>query len=96
MEFYNSGNITHRSRKKGIIWTGQNAEHVMQEHLTLPKLHPFTHVRIQQLAKSVAHWEKKKGARHVGIITDLTTGQSITIVADVYGNFALLITAIKS
>lgn len=31
IQYYHSGFITHRGRKIWIVWSGQNAEHVMAE-----------------------------------------------------------------
>lgn len=95
MEYFGSGSITHRGRKIGIVWCGQNAEHVMEEHLKMPSLHPFTHVRIQQLAKLVKVWQPAGGKRYHALVMDNESGLRVLIVADIYPKFALLITAVK-
>jgi len=92
--YIHSGYITYRNRKITIEWSGQNAEHVMNEWQDMPSLHPFTHVRIQQLTAKVKEWKKQGKNRHVGTVTDRKTGITVTIIADIYNNFALPITAI--
>lgn len=92
--YIHSGSITYRNRKIAIEWSGQNAEHVMNERIEKPSLHPFTHIRIQKLAAKVADWKKLKKSRHYGVITDFETGITVTIFIDIYTNFALPITAV--
>ncbi len=93
IQYYNSGYITLRQRKIGIVWSGETAEHVMDEYLKSPKSHPLRHLRIQQLARQVKEWEKAGDKRYTGLVTDRQSGQRFLIIADIYTKFAILITA---
>lgn len=80
IEFFNSGYITHRNRRIGIVWSGEKAEHLMKEMKENPGTHPFAHCKIQQLAKKVKEWEKKGESRHVGEVTDNSTNHLFRII----------------
>jgi hypothetical protein len=70
IQFYNSGYITFRKRKIGIVWSGQTAEHVMANYTQTPLTHPLKHIRIQQLAKNVKQWKKEGNKRYTGVVED--------------------------
>ena len=46
-------------QKIGIVFSGETAEHIMDNHIKTPTVHPVKHIRIQQLAKMVKEWDKK-------------------------------------
>lgn len=60
MSQFRSGNITHRKRKIPIVWNGEQAQHITEEHMKNKGSHPLLHVRIQQLAKKAKKWNKAK------------------------------------
>lgn len=95
IQYYNSGFITFRNRKIGIVFSGQSAEHIMDNFLQTPKLHPLKHQRIQQLAKSVTEWKKVADKRYAGIIIDNQTGTRFRIITEIYTKFAIIITCYK-
>lgn len=66
----------------------------MNEWQDMPSLHPFTYVRIQQLAAKVTDWKKLKKSRCFGVSNDCKTGITVTIFIDIYTNFALPVTAV--
>jgi hypothetical protein len=96
IKYYNSGYITFRQRKIGILWSGESAQHVMEEHLKDPTTHPLKHLRIQQLAKKIKQWEKAGDKRYTGVVTDNETGTRFLVIADIHAKFAILVTAYKS
>jgi hypothetical protein len=95
IQYYGSGYITHRNRKTGIVFSGQTAEHIMDNFLTEKGTHPFRHVRIQQLAKQVKEWKKVGDKTYSGTISDTKTQIRIKIIAEIYPKFALIVTAFK-
>jgi len=95
VQYYNSGYITFRERKIGITWSGETAQHVMEEHLKDTKTHPLKHLRIQQLAAQVKEWKKTGAKRYTGDVTDNKTGLRFLIAIDIYTKFALIVTAYK-
>ena len=95
IEYFNSGYINFRSRKLGVIWSGETAQHLMDEHLANKTTHPFLHMKVQQLAKSVKEWRKQGDKRYSGEVTDQKTLLGYKIVVDIYPSFAILITAYK-
>jgi len=95
IQYYDSGFITLRNRKIGILFTGQSAEHVMDNYINQHAGHPLKHTRIQQLAKVVAAWKKDGNKRFVGNVTDNKTGYRFKIITEVYTKFAIIITCYK-
>lgn len=97
MEGYKSGNITHRKRKVPIVWNGEHAQHVAEEHIKDKDSHPLLHVRIQQLAKSVKEWKQsaKGSKRYEAIIIDRKMKQKFLIVVEIWPKFAYIITCYK-
>ncbi len=95
VQYYNSGYITFRLRKIGIVWSGESAQHIMDNHLQNPKTHPLKHLRIQQLAAKVKYWDKTGAKRYTGQIVDNETGLRMLIAIDIYTKFAIIITAYK-
>ncbi len=95
VQYYNSGYITFRARKIGITWSGETAQHVMENNLLTPKLHPLKHLRIQQLAAMVKKWDKTGAKRYTGEVNDNKTGLTFLIAIDIYTKFAIIITAYK-
>jgi hypothetical protein len=95
IEYYNSGFITLRNRKIGLLFSGESAEHIMDNFLTNPGSHPLKHLRIQQLAKHVKEWRKKGAKRFEGLVTDTRTGIRFLVVTEVYSKFAIIITCYK-
>lgn len=95
IQYYNSGFITFRQRKIGIVFSGETAEHIMDNHIESPKIHPLKHLRIQQLAKRVKEWKKEGTKRYSGIVEDHSTKDRYLLVVDIYTNFVIIITAYK-
>ncbi|MCZ2393286.1 MAG: hypothetical protein LC105_05480 [Chitinophagales bacterium] len=97
METYNSGYIKHRNRKIPIVWDGEHAEHIAQEHLNDKSTHPLLHIRIQQLAKLVKDWKSiKKGSKRLeGTIIDNLTNTKFLIIIENRSKFVLLITCYR-
>ncbi len=95
ISYYHSGFITFRKRNVGILFTGQSAEHIMNNYLNDPKSHPLKHIRIQQLAKSVSEWKKNGERRYEGLVTDNKNGIRYKIVTEIYATFAMIITCFK-
>jgi len=93
--YFHSGFITFRKRSIGITFSGQSAEHIMNNYINEPSTHPIKHIRIQQLAKLVSIWEKKGLKRYVGSVTDIKNGLRFRIVTEIYPTFALIITCFK-
>lgn len=93
--FYNSGYITHRARKIGIIWSGETAQHLMEERIKSPGSHPLTHTGVQQVAGKITEWKCEKGKRFSGSYNDHKTGNRIKVIIDVYTKFAIIITGFK-
>ena len=94
-QYFNSGFITFRKRKIGIVFSGETAEHIMNNYMQMPQTHPLKHIRIQQVAKRVKEWEKESNKRYSGTIIDNTTQTKFRIIAEIYTKFALIITAYK-
>jgi hypothetical protein len=94
MDTYRSGYINHRNRKIPLIWDGQHAQHIAEEHIKDSTTHPLLHVRIQQLAKKVKEWENpnRKSKRYKGFVTDNETNQRYLVVVEILRNFAFVIT----
>lgn len=95
IQYYNSGFITFRNRKIGICFSGETAEHIMNNYINERSTHPIRHVRIQQLAKQVKVWKKESAKRYTGTITDLKMNIDFRIIIEIYTKFALIITAYK-
>ncbi len=95
IQYYNSGYVTFRERKIGIVWIGESAQHRMEEHLKSPETHPLKHLRIQQLASKVKKWDKTGDKRYVAMVIDNKTNQHFLIAIDIYTKFPVLVTAYK-
>ena len=95
IQYYNSGYINFRERKIGIVFSGETAQQIMEEHLKDNKTHPVKHMRIQQLAKQVKEWYKAGDKRYTGTVKDNQSGLTFVIIADIYTKFAILVTAYK-
>ena len=95
IQYYNSGFITFRNRKIGIVFSGESAEHIMDNYINENQLHPLKHQRIQQLAKVVSDWKKESVKRYSAIVTDDKTGIRFKIITEVYTKFAIIITCFK-
>jgi hypothetical protein len=93
IEYFNSGYINFRNRKLGVVWSGETAQHLMDEHLSNKTTHPFLHTKVQQLAKSVKEWRKQGDKRYSGEVTDQKT--LLVYVVDIYPSFVILITGYK-
>ncbi|MEI6184031.1 MAG: hypothetical protein WCP65_00780 [Bacteroidota bacterium] len=93
--YFHSGYITFRKRNIGILYSGQTAEHIMDNYILEPISHPLKHIRIQQLAKNIDSWEKKGNNRYAGIVTDNKNGIKHRIIVEVYTTFAMIITCFK-
>ena len=87
--------ITFRNRKIGICFSGETAEHIMNNYLNERETHPLKHIKIQQLAKNVIDWKKRSGNRYSGIVTDNLTGSRFLIITDIYTKFAVIVTCYK-
>jgi hypothetical protein len=97
MENYKSGNITHRNRVIPIVWNGEHAQHIAEEHIKDKGSHPLLHIRIQQLAKKVKEWKQAKvgSKRYEGNIFDNKTNQKFLIIVEIWGKFVYIITRYK-
>jgi hypothetical protein len=96
VQYYNSGFITFRSRKVGLTFSGQSAQHIMENYVNDRRSHPAAHMRLQQLAKNVKEWKKRGANRYAGEVIDLKTGIRLLIIVDIYTKFAILITGYKN
>lgn len=97
MSEFKSGYILHRTRKIPIIWDGEHAQHVAEEHIEDKGSHPLLHVRIQQLAKSVKKWEQaKKGSkRYSSKVIDKESNKNFLVVIEIWSKFAYIITCYR-
>ena len=95
VQYFNSGFVTFRQRKIGIVFSGQSAEHIMENHLQTPILHPLKHQRIQQLAKAVTEWKKEGDKTYTGSAYDKKTDCTYRVVIEIYTKFAIIITCYK-
>lgn len=97
MTTFKSGNITHRKRKIPIVWDGEHAQHIAEEHIKDKGSHPMLHIRIQQLTKQVKAWTRvKKGSkRHEAIILDTKANKKYLIVVEIWSKFAYIITCYR-
>lgn len=84
--YFKSGYLSHRSRKIPIVWGGEHAQHIAEEHIKDKGSHPFLHVKIQQLAKQVKLWEqaKVKSRRYK------ETGKEFLVVVEIWSKFAYI------
>jgi hypothetical protein len=95
VQYYNSGFITFRDRKIGIVFSGESAEHIMDNYLHSRDSHPIRHIRIQQLAKRVEVWKKESTNRYLGVVTDNQMGKRYAIITEIHPKFAIIITCYK-
>lgn len=97
MSTFKSGYITHRDRKVPIIWNGEHAQHIAEEHIKDKGSHPLLHVKIQQLAKQVKSWEQsKKGSKRFGAtVTDVETNKKFFVLVEIWSKFAYIITSYR-
>lgn len=97
MDDYKSGNILHRKRAIPIVWDGEHAQHIAEEHIKDRGSHPLLHVRIQQLAKQVKEWEQvKKGSkRYQGYAVDKQNDKRFLVVIEIWSKFAYIITCYR-
>ena len=93
--YFNSGFINFRDRKIGIVFSGDTAEHIMDNHIKTPTVHPVKHIRIQQLAKMVKEWDKKGLNIYEGKVNDAKSGYNLLIIASIHPTFAIIKTAYK-
>lgn len=61
-----SGYIKFRNRKLHILWTGQFAQHVAENHIKNKYLYPYLHVEIQQSLKILKEFNRN-GKRYIAI-----------------------------
>ncbi|MCZ2222166.1 MAG: hypothetical protein LC122_00840 [Chitinophagales bacterium] len=92
IQYYNSGFITFRNRKIGICFSGETAEHIMNNYINERSTHPLRHIRIQQLAKTINQWSKESTKRYSGVVNDNVTGVRLKIIIEIYTKSALIIT----
>ncbi len=95
IKYFNSSFITHRERKYGIIFSGESAEHILNNFIEEPAIHPLKHIRIQQLAKVVEDWKQESGKRYSGIVTDNNSKTRFKIIVEINTNFATIISCYK-
>ena len=95
VQYFDSGFITFRNRKIGIVFSGESAEHIMNNHIQTPGFHPLKHIRIQQLAKVVEVWKKSGKKQYEGLVLDHKIGIRFKIITEIYTNFAIIITCYK-
>lgn len=95
--YFNSGYLSYRSRKIPIVWDGEHAQHIAEEHLKDRGSHPLLHVRIQQLAKQAKEWKQsQKGSkRHEAIVIDSKTNKKFLIIVEIWSKFAYIITCYR-
>lgn len=93
--YYNSGYITHRGRKIGIIWSGETAQHLMEERLKSPRSHPLTNIGVQQIAAKISNWKNEKGKRYSGSYNDHKSGHRIRVIIDIYTKFSIIVSGFK-
>lgn len=94
MNTFKSGYITHRKRKIPIIWDGEHAQHIAEEHIKDKGSHPLLHVKIQQLAKSIKEWNKAKKTknRYESLVIDKKTNLRFLVIIEISNKFAHIIT----
>lgn len=97
MSTYKSGYILHRNRKIPVIWDGEHAQHIAEEHIKDRGSHPLLHVKIQQLAKQVEKWNKVKpnSKRYEALVIENSTGNRFLVVIEIWSKFAYIITCYR-
>lgn len=97
MSTYKSGFILHRNRKIPVIWGGEHAQHIAEEHIKDRGSHPLLHVKIQQLAKQVEKWNKAKlnSKRFKGNVIDADSKKEFLVVVEIWSKFAYIITCYR-
>lgn len=97
MSQFKSGYILHRKRKIPVVWNGEHAQHIAEEHIKNKGSHPLLHVRIQQLAKRVKEWKPvvKGSRRHTSKVTDKESNSVFLIVVEIWPKFVFIITCYK-
>lgn len=97
MSEHKSGYISHRSRNIPIIWDGEHAQHIAEEHIKDKSSHPLLHVRIQQLAKSVKEWNKAKKTknRYESLVIDKKTNLRFLVIIEISNKFTYIITCYR-
>ena len=75
-DYFLSGYVTLRGEKKvGILWTGNGAQHLVDEHMKDPVTHPFLHLAAQkQLQRATIIRTKSRG--YFGLV-ELSAGTFI-------------------
>lgn len=55
-----NGSIKYRNRRIYINWRGENAQHIAENYINSPRLHPFLHLQIQKYLQKAEIRKRRK------------------------------------